>query len=766
MAKKHANGAGASSSADPAASSSSASPPHSASSDASTARSRREAQAAHVRALDAALDRPGGVDLPALRALSLHGFVNDGRRRRVWPLLLGVDVAELDAQAAAAARAIAAASSSAAATALPAPLNYFSGLLSRYSAAPASASAAVAAASAAALPAAHDYYSGLIYRHKYFDQIEKDIARSLCHFEGNRGWKEHKRSDARLALARLMHTLFSLHSDLHYVQGFHDIASVFLMVCNEPLDASDPFGTRSNARGEELAFMLTERLALLHLRDSLRPTLDTVVEVMSLIFPLLAEADPEVFAFLRRTQVQSFFSLSWILTWFSHNLSREADVARVFDYFLSSHPLQPVYATVALIVQMRAGLLQLESKAVEQARARWEEEHAAPATEPAAIDDNAATDDGLRKRNNQGTSGEEGEAAAAATNGDSASSSHDSAASSASAASSTAATATSPPPPFDPSSITVEMSAVHAYFQHLPPVLNLDELFARTSALALANPPKALLRSGGGLAIPSDSPLLLDEPAADLPRKLTNYLEWKRRTKRVNNTRQMPAQTAVASAGKAAATSSASSSSAAPVDASSPMGHDALGRHIGPLDSAGLPLYPASAPSPTEGGLGLIDPTKVASSFYAYPSANSSRAALIRFAIMGRARMLRERAANAWRNRGKPKPRVRGQQAGRKSWLVLPRLTRKGRFAVAGVLFAVATVMLAMYLPAASVLQGVLRPAAQTTEGGGVHPHMPEMLFAVPPVASAGASSSASAVPVPAAAVSVSAASSVAAGVD
>lgn len=733
MAKKHANGSAASSSAG-AALSSPASP--SSASDASTARSRREAQAAHVRALDAALDRPGGVDLPALRALSLHGFVNDERRRRVWPLLLGVDVAELDAQASACALALAASPS---------------------------------ASSASVQPLPHDYYSGLIYRHKYFDQIEKDIARSLCHFEGNRGWKERKRVEARLALARMMHTLFSLHADLHYVQGFHDIASVFLLVCNAPLDASDPFGSRSNAQGEELAFMLTERLALLHLRDSLRPTLDTVVEVMSLIFPLLAEADPEVFAFLRRTQVQSFFSLSWILTWFSHNLSREADVARVFDFFLSSHPLQPVYATVALIVQMRTGLLQLESKAVEEARARWEEEHApaAAVAAPAASTVAAATEEGLRKRNNQ--SG--GEGSAAENTGSDSSSSHDS---SSAAASSTAdvssATAASSPPPFDPSLITVEMSAVHAYFQHLPPVLNLDELFARTSALAAANPPRALLRSGGGLAIPSDSPLLLDEPAADLPRKLTNYLEWKRRTKRVNNTRQMPNNNAaaVSSASTAAAGASSAVSAGPAADASSAMGHDALGRHIGPLDSAGLPLYPATAPrSATDGG--LIDPTKVASSFYAYPSAKSSRAALIRFAIMGRARMLRERAANAWKNRGKPKPRARGSQAASKSWFTLPRLTRKGRFAVAGVLFAVATVMLAVYLPASNVLDAFLRPAASIEGASGVQhqPQVPEIIFAAPPAAAAAAASSpspASAVPA-AASASVPTASAVAAAV-
>lgn len=36
--------------------------------------------------------------------------------------------------------------------------------------------------------------------------------------------------------------------------------------------------------------------------------------------PLLEWGDPVVARFLTDSQVQPFFALSWVLTWFSHNL--------------------------------------------------------------------------------------------------------------------------------------------------------------------------------------------------------------------------------------------------------------------------------------------------------------------------------------------------------------------------------------------------------------------------------------------------------------
>jgi len=182
--------------------------PLSSSQSAQEARQRRAALAAHVRALDDALAQQP-VNVRALRALSIRGFVHDERRRVIWPMLLGVDVAALDRQAAACAAALTAAAAAASTAASPAPS---SGHTSSNAAPP---SVVVVP------PAPHDYYSGVIFQHRYFDQIEKDINRSMCHFNETRSFKLKKRAEARGALSRILHTLFSMHDDLHYIQGFH-----------------------------------------------------------------------------------------------------------------------------------------------------------------------------------------------------------------------------------------------------------------------------------------------------------------------------------------------------------------------------------------------------------------------------------------------------------------------------------------------------------------------------------------------------------------
>uniref|UniRef100_A0A7S0DCU1 Rab-GAP TBC domain-containing protein n=1 Tax=Micromonas pusilla TaxID=38833 RepID=A0A7S0DCU1_MICPS len=51
------------------------------------------------------------------------------------------------------------------------------------------------------------------------------------------------------------------------------------------------------------------------------------------------------------------FAVSWLLTWFAHSLDRLEDVSRLFDAFLSSDPLMPLYVGAAAVVADRETLL-------------------------------------------------------------------------------------------------------------------------------------------------------------------------------------------------------------------------------------------------------------------------------------------------------------------------------------------------------------------------------------------------------------------------
>eukprot|EP00696_Hemimastix_kukwesjijk_P005978 gnl/Hemi2/17587_TR5801_c0_g1_i1.p1 gnl/Hemi2/17587_TR5801_c0_g1~~gnl/Hemi2/17587_TR5801_c0_g1_i1.p1 ORF type:complete len:474 (-),score=114.38 gnl/Hemi2/17587_TR5801_c0_g1_i1:174-1595(-) len=180
-------------------------------------------------------------------------------------------------------------------------------------------------------------------RHKDYEQIECDIGRSVWRFTQQSSDLRGRLEDYRAQLSRVLHTIFTRHSDLNYYQGFHDVCSVFLLV-----------------GGEKFAFALGERVALYHLRSCLRSTFEEVTQVLDLVFPLVELCDLELHRFLKRSEVMPAFAISWVLTWFAHRLDNLDAIARIYDFMLVSHPLTSLYMSVEVIRFLKADLLQQE----------------------------------------------------------------------------------------------------------------------------------------------------------------------------------------------------------------------------------------------------------------------------------------------------------------------------------------------------------------------------------------------------------------------
>lgn len=51
-----------------------------------------------------------------------------------------------------------------------------------------------------------------------------------------------------------------------------------------------------------------------------------------------------------RSSVGTLYALPWYLTWFGHSLNSYRDVVRLYDYFLASPFLMPLYVTVAIVL--------------------------------------------------------------------------------------------------------------------------------------------------------------------------------------------------------------------------------------------------------------------------------------------------------------------------------------------------------------------------------------------------------------------------------
>ena len=210
---------------------------------------------------------------------------------------------------------------------------------------------------------------------------------------------------ARAKLARLIQGVVGSHAGRsHYYQGLHDVAAILQTALAPTTD---------------LTGAAIERLTLGHLRDCVQGGLGAVMDTLRLLPHLIAVADPELHAALFPPSNRSsfgaakppandsiaaggeagsvdagsadggsadggradagegdsfvvlgvadlsdmehivgcHFAVSWLLTWFSHGLDDYATAARLFDLFLASDPLIPLYVGAAAIVKDRDELL-------------------------------------------------------------------------------------------------------------------------------------------------------------------------------------------------------------------------------------------------------------------------------------------------------------------------------------------------------------------------------------------------------------------------
>lgn len=60
-----------------------------------------------------------------------------------------------------------------------------------------------------------------------------------------------------------------------------------------------------------------------------------------------------------RSTVGTMFVLPWYLTWFGHSLNQYRDVVRLYDFFLASPPLMPLYVAAALVLHRTAEIFEV-----------------------------------------------------------------------------------------------------------------------------------------------------------------------------------------------------------------------------------------------------------------------------------------------------------------------------------------------------------------------------------------------------------------------
>ncbi|KAI8330836.1 rab-GTPase-TBC domain-containing protein [Chlamydoabsidia padenii] len=179
-------------------------------------------------------------------------------------------------------------------------------------------------------------------KHRDETQVALDVPRSLSTWP--KGLTEKQKKKYQHQLSHVIVQTLRQYPDLHYYQGFHDICAVFLLVYENQYTASQ----------------LTSRVALFYLRDAMLESLDPILRELRLMDILITLQDPELGGFLQASGVLPFYCLSWVLTWFSHDLDDLDLILPLFDLFLSSTPMMPLYVSAALVLLHRQPLLLLD----------------------------------------------------------------------------------------------------------------------------------------------------------------------------------------------------------------------------------------------------------------------------------------------------------------------------------------------------------------------------------------------------------------------
>lgn len=194
-------------------------------------------------------------------------------------------------------------------------------------------------------------------------QIELDVCRCTWHLltgsqRAQRLQMEYKRNKkvAKLIqrkqtrLANLINSVL-VRKSLNYYQGFHDISCIVMATVG---GSSSWSASRNASRGPlaglDMSAQVLSRLTQWHLKDYMQSSFQELNTLLHLsLFPLLALVDPQVHDHLTEASMEPMFCVSWIITWFSHEVRDTELVKRLFDVLIVSHPLMPIYLSIAML---------------------------------------------------------------------------------------------------------------------------------------------------------------------------------------------------------------------------------------------------------------------------------------------------------------------------------------------------------------------------------------------------------------------------------
>lgn len=102
------------------------------------------------------------------------------------------------------------------------------------------------------------------------------------------------------------------------------------------------------------------KLSQTHFRNLMQHNFDIVRSLVGLMLGILRVSDPPLHRQITRLSIPPFFAISWLITWFAHDLPNHHNAQRMFDFFMANHPSAIVYAAAAVPMLHREELLMVD----------------------------------------------------------------------------------------------------------------------------------------------------------------------------------------------------------------------------------------------------------------------------------------------------------------------------------------------------------------------------------------------------------------------
>eukprot|EP01083_Nonionella_stella_P151277 483142_1 len=174
-----------------------------------------------------------------------------------------------------------------------------------------------------------------------YHQIEQDLKRTPFDYYNIKSKSDEDK--CRASLGKILHNIFDSNDQMHYLQGFNDVTSVLYAVCNNT----------------KLTHQLTTKVAQTLMSDFIRAE-DINFSSCKFIFDIIDSNDKNLSQILENEHHDFIaISISWLITWFAHQITDINVISRIYDYCLCSAPHQMVssYLCAALMLYLKHDIL-------------------------------------------------------------------------------------------------------------------------------------------------------------------------------------------------------------------------------------------------------------------------------------------------------------------------------------------------------------------------------------------------------------------------